>query len=262
MLFNLTYDLTFEEFAEAMRHFPLRMKGGANRIIWLVAAVMLGVWIILARSLGRVDPAPPRSAQTMSTAEAFYLLWMVACLFACILLPIFLKRFRQIWHQRVVIVVSVATFLGMCLLCTLAGATPRKIGEAPPGFWTIQRDYLTLTIMLIVILAFYLGALSVERFRGNWNLHYMFHETQTFRVQQDAIERETPMRNDRVLYAAIRTHYETPNMFVLFDGIQLFMIPKRVLGGFNEIENFRAVIGEKLSGRTFAFPVRQVDDKG
>jgi hypothetical protein len=262
MLFNLTYDLTFEEFAEAMRHFPLRMKGGANRIIWLVAAVILGVWIILARSLGKIDPAPPRPAQTMSTAEAFYLLWMVAFLFICLLLPIVLKRFRQIWHQRVVILVSTMTFLGMCLLGTLAGSTPRKIGEEPPGFWTIQRDYLTLTIMLIVVLGYYLGALSVERFRGNWNLHYMFHETQTFRVLQDAIERDTPMRNDRVLYAAIRTNYETPNTFALFDGIQLFIIPKRALGGFNEIQNFRSVMAEKLSGRTFAFPVRQLDDKG
>lgn len=256
MLFELTYDLTFEEFAEAMRYSPLRMKGGANRLIWLVAAVLLGTWIMLARSLGKVDAAPPRPQQAMGTAEAFYVVWMVICLFACLFLPAILKRFRAIWQQRIVILVCIVVFLGMCLLGTLAGSTPRKAGEQPPGFWTIQRDYITFTIMLVVILAYYLGALSIQRFRGNWNLHYMFQETQTFRVLQDAIERETPMRKDRVIYTAIRTQYETPDTFVLFDGIQLYIIPKRAIGAFNEIQNFRGVIAEKLSGRTFAFPMK------
>ena len=256
MLFNLTYELTFEEFGEALRYSPLRLKGGANRLIWLVATVLLAGWMMLARSLGKVDAAPPRPPQAMSTAEAFYLVWMMLWILICLLCPIFLRRLRAVSQFRAVVLLASAAFLGMWMLGVLAGGTPRSTGAEPPGFWTIQRDYLPLTIMLGVFFAYYLGAMSIERFRGNWQLHYAYAEQQTLRVLHEAIERETPMRLDRVLYPAIRTHFETPNTFALFDGVQLFIIPKRALNGFTEIQNFRAVIAEKLSGRTFAFPVQ------
>jgi hypothetical protein len=225
----------------------------------LIIGVVVAVWISLSRAFGSPDPStiptPPRS--NMPVAEAFYLLWSVLALVIVWVFPLFIRSVRIVWQRRVMIIVACAVLAISFLLAGLAGASDRGPGKAP-GFWGVQHDYMFFPIALFLIIAINIARYSSNRYRGLWNLNYAVTEPQTLRVLEQGIENETPFRLYRIQYVAIRQWYETPNVFVLFSGDRLTIIPKRAMGSLTESKRFRETMAVKLSGRTFAFPVQAV----
>jgi len=269
MLFNLSYDLTFEDFAEAMRYSPLRVKGGGggNGLYWTAVVVLTAVWLALTIFFGAPDPrsipaAAPMARSPMPAVEAFYVLWMVIALIVIWVSPMLIRSVRVIWQQRVMILIGVFALMITVVLGALAGSYSAQAGQPPPGFWGIQHRYMFFTVMMIILLSITIARYSPNRYRGLWNLNYAVNEPQTLRVLEEAIENETPFRFYRIQYIAIRQLFEAPNVFVLFSGDHLTIIPKRALGSMAETKRFRETMEAKLSGRTFAFPVQAVESTG
>lgn len=263
MLFQASFEITFDEFVEAMRNSPLQAKGLLRSMFgWRlgVLALFLFVWWTLAKTYGTIDlTAIPAPGKQMSAGVAFYVLWTAICLLVMAIIPFCILRLKPIWQKRVLTIVALTCVSVMALLAILAGVMTTPGTDESPGFWTVQREYFFLSAMFFVSWFLQAAMQTSNRFRGLWEIHYSLHEMHTLRFTQDMLVSESNLRRLEMQYAALRLWYETTNLFVMFDGANLIILPKRTLANFTQIQNVRMMIAEKLSGRTFAFPVQMVD---